>query len=82
MTGHNDIPMADFPAHVRQMHLDVDWKLELEYKVSDKLLQPLIDSMLCPFVQTLDKVLKPLSDVGRLTCNLLHNRFKNIYPCQ
>ena len=38
VTGHNDIPMADFPAHVRQMHLDGDWKLELEYKVSDKLL--------------------------------------------
>ena len=33
VTGRNSIPMADFPAHVRQMHLDGDWKLELEYKV-------------------------------------------------
>ena len=33
VTGRNDIPEADFPAHVRQMHLDRDKKLELEYKV-------------------------------------------------
>ena len=33
VTGRNDIPEADFPAHVKQMHLDRDHKLEIEYKV-------------------------------------------------
>ena len=33
MTVHNDIPENEFPAHVRQMHLDGDQRLELEYKV-------------------------------------------------
>ena len=37
VTGRNDIPMTDFPAHVKQMHLDGHWKLELEYKVYDSL---------------------------------------------
>ena len=34
VTGRNDIPEADFPDHVKQMHLDRDQKLELEYRVS------------------------------------------------
>ena len=62
------------------MHLDGDWKLELEYKVYNNIF--MINAMLRLFVQTLDKVLKPVSDVGRLSCNLHHNRFKNIYPCE
>ena len=34
MTARRDIPEADFPDHVRQMHEDRDHKFELEYKVS------------------------------------------------
>ena len=83
VTGRNDIAMADFPAHVRQMHLDGDWKLELEYKVyQNNIIAVPIHAYACLFVQTLEKVSKPASDVGRLACNLPHNRFKNIFPCE
>ena len=34
VTARQDIPEADFPDHVREMHQDRDHKFELEYKVS------------------------------------------------
>ena len=34
VAGRNDIPKADFPDHVKQMHQNKDRKLEMEYTVS------------------------------------------------
>ena len=82
VTGRNDIPEADFPDHVKQMHLDRDQKLELEYRVSYCHTCCVCGECCVVCVQSLDKTSQPASEVGHLSHNLPHNRFKNICPCE
>ena len=41
VTGRNGIPEADFPDHVKQMHLEGNHKFELEYKVRTNIIETL-----------------------------------------
>jgi hypothetical protein len=61
--GQSGIPTAEFPAYVREIHLNGSDKLKLEYT-------------------SLEKLPLPSTEVARLPCNLPHNRFRNIYPCE
>ena len=46
VTARNDIPEAEFPDHVKQMHQDRDHKFELEYKVSSPLTVVMVEVVL------------------------------------
>ena len=86
VTTRHDIPEAEFPDYVNQMHQDGDQKFEQEYRVritvmaGGKAHYVIAWAVCC--VQSLDKLPQPASEVACLSCNMPHNRFKNIYPCE
>ena len=80
MVSRSDIPVAEFPEYVKLLHQDRDQKLEVEYKVPTNL-------SMCPVVcmyvsQSLEKLPGASTEAAKLTCNISHNRFKNIFPCE
>ena len=79
---HSDIPEAEFPEYVRLMHEDRDHRLELEYRVCLHCRPTLTGVHVSVCLQSLDKLPQPPSDAARFPCNIGHNRFKNIFPCE
>ena len=80
MTGRDDIHEDDFPNHVKEMHQDRDKKIEIEYKVRISTYTHKVS--IIHFMQSLDKLPQPASDIATLPCNQAQNRFRNIYPCK
>ena len=83
MTGRNDVHEDDFPDLVKQMHEERDRQFELEYRVSYVVMfnvSMVIFLSLC--IQSLDGLSGASCEVAYLSCNLSHNRFRNIYPCK